>query len=192
MNKIKLLTASLVLFFAAGSAQAHLTAFGWKDNGNGTITMWGQHWHGDQAVPSTANGGVRIGIFGSDHTLWPVFQWTGVQNNMGGNTAGMDLMVSNGTIDGYDTDPHFSNNANENDWFYTDPLVLGNGTWGLFTGTNCCIDTMTAPGEFTITGISSVPGGTGPGTAPSGVPEPGTIALLGLGMLGLVVRKKKA
>ena len=51
---------------------------------------------------------------------------------------------------------------------------------------------MTAPGEFTITGISSVPGGTGPGTAPSGVPEPGTIALLGLGMLGLVVRKKKA
>ena len=196
MNKIKLFTALITCLFAAGSAQAHLTAFAWKDNGNGSITMWGQHWHGDQTVPSTANGGVRIGIFGTDDTLWPVFQWTGLMNNIGGDIAGMDAMVTAGTVDGYAVDSgNFSNIASQNDWFYTDPLVLGNGTWGLFTGTNCCIDTMSAPGQFVITGISSVPGGTGPGTVPNSnsVPAPGTLALFGLGLASLGFgRKKKA
>ena len=46
----KLLTTALTaaaLMGIAGTANAHLTAFGWKDNGNGTITMFGQHWHSE-------------------------------------------------------------------------------------------------------------------------------------------------
>ena len=60
----KVLMASFVasLVGVASTASAHLVAFGWKDNGNGTITMFGEHWHGDQSAPSTANGGVRIGV----------------------------------------------------------------------------------------------------------------------------------
>ena len=187
-GKLKtVLMASFVasLLAVAGTASAHLTAFGWKDNGNGTITMWGQHWHGDQTEPSTANGGVRIGDITTDQSLWPVFQWTGYVNNLGGTTAGMDAMVTNGTLTGYAIDGgNFTNNANENDWFFTNPFVLGNGTWGLFTGTNCCIDTMTAPKEFLITGITSVDPGTGPGGV-NNVPEPASLGLFGIGIAGL-------
>lgn len=186
-----ILVTGLSVFGLVGSANAHLVAFGWKDHGNGTITMFGQHWHGAQTTAYSDNGGVRIGDYGTDSSTWQLFQWTDVMNDIGGTIAGMDAMLTSGVLDGYAVEPNnFSDSASENDWFLTDPLVLGNGTWGLFTGTGCCIDTMSQPGQFVISGISSIPGGTGPGTAPSGVPEPTTIALLGLGLAGLSAARR--
>lgn len=191
MKKLLLASSVAVMLGMASAASAHLVAFGWKDNGNGTVTMWGQHWHGDQSAPSTANGGVRIGVFGTDPATWQVFQWTGFTNNLGGTVAGNDLLVTNGTLTGWAPETtNFSASPFENDWFFTDPLVIGNGTWGLFTGTNCCIDTMSNPGQFVLSGITSVPPGTGPGGARS-VPAPASLALLGSGLLGLAAMRRR-
>jgi hypothetical protein len=186
-KKVTLMIVALIAacFLSAAPAQAHLVAFGWNDNGNGTITMFGEHWHGDLSSPYSDNGGVRIGVFGSDNTLWPVFQWTGVMNNLD-----RDDMLASGQIDGYAVEP-VNGPTEYRDWLTTDPLVLGNGTWGLFTGTACCVDTMSAPGQFVITGISSVPAGTGPGQANPTIPEPATMALLGSGLLGFVGMRRK-
>ena len=179
--------AAAALVFTS-AANAHLVAFGWKDNGNGTVTMYGQHWHGDQSSPYSDNGGVRIGTWGTDPSTWQLFQWTGFVNNIGGNSTQNDALVTGGTLTGWAFEPtNWSNTSAENDWFFTDPLVIGNGTYGLFTGTNCCVDTMSAPGQFTLTGITSVPPGTGPG---GGVPDGGSFALYGLAFLGLCLARR--
>ncbi len=196
--KLRMILAVITLsaYSLLNVANAHIVAFGWKDLGNGTISMYGQHWHGNQTTPSSANGGVRIGVWDPALTAanqntasWQLFQWTSLINDMGGNAAANDALVAAGTLDGYATDPsNWSSNNFHNDWFVTSPLVLGNGTWGLFTGTNCCIDTMSRPGLFTISGISSVPGGTGPGNP---VPEPSTLAIFALGIMALASRRFK-
>lgn len=192
-KNLKIILAGLILsaYSLANVANAHLIAFGWKDLGNGTIEMYGQHWHGDQATAYSDNGGVRIGAWDNNVSAaaqntpsWQLFQWNSVMNNAGGDTTQNDALVTSGVLDGYAIEPsHWSNNSGQNDWFITAPLVLGNGTWGLFTGTGCCVDTMTEAGLFNISGISSVPSGTGPGSV--GVPEPLTFAILGFGILGL-------
>lgn len=50
MNWLKSMGLALgacCILLAATSANAHLVSFGWKDQGNGTVVLWGEHWHGD-------------------------------------------------------------------------------------------------------------------------------------------------
>ena len=188
IKKISVVCAGVLCL--AGQANAHLVAFGWKDLGNGTIRMYGQHWHGNQSSAYSDNGGVRIGTWDASASTqntasWQLFNWTGVMNDVGGDTASNDALVASGVLDGWAEDVGNRGNTNgHNDWFFTDPLVLGNGNWGLFTGTSCCVDTMTAAQLFTITGISSVPIGTGPGSATS-VPAPATLGMFALSLVAL-------
>lgn len=158
MAKVSLLVGFIALIWMASTAQAHLVSVGWTDNGNGTVTLWAEQWHGDQSAASSANTGVTIsGYDGNGDPVTPyTAAWVGVQNN-----TNRDDMVADGTLTGYDEGTGF--NGTYNDWFFTEPLVLGNGTWEFFTGTNCCIDTMSHPITVVLTGISSVPDGTGPG-----------------------------
>jgi len=185
MKLLKLLGALTALFLMSGSVQAHLVSFGWTDNGNGTVTLWGEHWHGAQTSPSTANGGIHItDVSGS----LPSFtaQWTGVQNN-----TTLASMMSDGTLTGFSANTGFAGSGTEHNWLYSSPIVIGDGDWSFFTGTTCCIDTMAAPVIVTLAGITSVPPGTVPGTPPSGVPEAGSLGLLGLGLIGMFVARRR-
>ena len=174
-NFVKSLGTVCAALLVSAAAEAHLVSFGWTDNGNGTVTLWGEHWHGNLTAPDTANGGITV----SDQSgTLPSFtaQWVGVLND-----TDRDVMVGNGTLTGYaDAGNGFAKN---NDWMFTEALVLGNGTWNFYTGPNCCIDTMGNPVTVVLDGITSVEEGTGPGAV--AMPEPGGLAIFGLGLAGL-------
>ncbi len=194
--------SAAALLLTAGTVSAHTVTFGWTDNLNGTVTLWNEHWHGDQIFPCSEgilcsdNGGLTISGDGSGSlasygmNAYTV-QWGGTLNN-----TNRDDMIADGTLLGYQDDPGNAGGGFYNDWLYTLPLVIGDGSWWFFTGTNCCIDTMSEPVLITLSGIGSVDPGTGPGgvTDPSVVPVPAALPLLGggLAVFGLLGWRRKA
>ncbi len=186
--------AAIAATLIATGASAHTVGLGWLDNGNGTITMFGEHWHGNQSTPSTANGGLGIFDTSSGAELFRT-QWIGVFNDVDETASSFGATgLGSSTLTGHAIDPGNHNGSSAyNDWLYSAPLTLGNGTWDFFTGTNCCIDTMTTKLRVTLSGIISVPPGTGPGdpTNPIPLPAAGWMLLAGIGGLAAMKRRKK-
>ena len=108
MLRLAMATAAAVIVGAA-AATAHTVTIGWTDNGDGTVTLWNEHWHLDQSFPCSegilcsANGGLTIsgdGTAGSyGHNPYTV-QWAGTLNN-----TDRDDMIADGTLLGYQDDP---------------------------------------------------------------------------------------
>ena len=173
----KLLLSAAALALSAGTANAHLVTFGWQETAAGTV-LWAEHWHGDLSSAYSDNGGIHItDSMGATITA----PWTGVINN---------TLVGALGLTGYAADPGNAGSGTYNDWMFTAPIPLGNGTYDFFTGTGCCVDTMTHPEEVTLTGITNV----GPGIGnPGAVPEPATWAMMlaGFGLLGASMRRKQ-
>lgn len=176
-KKLAIGAAAIALGSIGSAASAHMVQFGWDETPTGTV-LWAEHWHGTLAAPYSDNGGLTITDTATMTSI--VVQWTGVVN--GATTASLNLTGSqcdpvNGPCDG------------ENNWLHTAALPLGNGVYDFFTGTRCCVDTMTQPVRVTITGITQQPPGIGTGA----VPEPSTWAmmLIGFGATGYAMRRRR-
>ena len=172
---LALVASAAALALVASSAQAHLNTIGYKDNGNGTISLFGEHWHGNLSTPYSANGGLHI----SDGVTTVTTPWIGVINDT--PIAGMGFTGWGPTYTG--------GSDNYQDWMSTAPIAVGNGTYTFYTGPNCCVDEMDyGPVTLTLSGITSVPPGIG------GVPEPATwsMMIMGFGLAGAAMRRRKA
>lgn len=171
-----LLASATALISLTEAANAHLTTFGYIDNGNGTVTFYGEHWHGALSTPFSDNGGLHITDIATNQSI--TLQWINVINGK------------------FIPDMHFTGYASTNtggsgsygDWMVTQAHAIGNGTYDFYTGANCCVDEMDAgPVRLTLTGISSAPPGIG------GVPEPATWAMMmvGVGLTGYALRRRR-
>ena len=175
-NAIALLASAVALFSIAGTADAHLTTFGYIDNGDGTVTFYGEHWHGDLSAPYTANGGLHITDVSTAASV--TLQWTSVINN---------VLIPDMHFTGY-ASTNTGNSGAYGDWMVTQAYAIGDGTYDFYTGPNCCVDEMDdGPVRLTLTGITSAPPGIG------SVPEPATWAmmLMGAGMTGYAMRRRR-
>lgn len=195
----RLLLASSVLGLMATASNAHTIGIGWLDNGDGSVTLFAEHWHGDVTSAYSDNGG--LGVYDSGGNFLYKTPWVGTYINddlNGDGLAGSGLSSSPSLmLTGYEEDPanHLGFTYGTDDWFYSAPLVLGNGTWGFFTGTGCCVDTMSQILYAQVTGITSVGDGTGPGDVvdnPNIIPLPAAGWMLIAGLLGLGALRRRA
>ena len=175
MKFLTMVSAAAIAAAGFGSvANAHMVAFGWQETLAGTV-LWAEHWHGDLTSAYSDNGGLHITDVATLASI--TVQWHGVVNN----TAEAGLALT-----GAQADPGNCCRGAYNDWMFTDPIPLGNGIYDFFTGTACCVDTMSNPVRVTITGLTLPPG-------IGGVPEPASWAMLiaGFGLTGAVMRRRR-
>ena len=168
---------SVAAIAAAGfgtAANAHMVAFGWQATAAGTV-LWAEHWHGNLTNAYSDNGGLHITDTATLASI--TVQWNGVVNNTPEASLGLT---------GAQADPGNCCRGSYNDWMFTAPIQLGNGVYDFFTGTNCCVDTMSSPVRVTITGLALPPG-------IGGVPEPASWAMLiaGFGLTGAAMRRRR-
>ena len=175
MKFLTMVSVAAIAAVAFGTAaNAHMVAFGWQATAAGTV-LWAEHWHGNLTTAYSDNGGLHITDVVTNATT--TVQWAGVVNNTAEAALGLT---------GAQADPNNCCRGSENNWMFTAPIQLGNGVYDFFTGTTCCVDTMSSPVRVTITGLALPPG-------IGGVPEPASWAMLiaGFGLTGAAMRRRR-
>mgnify|MGYP000703970917 CR=1 FL=1 len=171
-KSFKALVAGSVLAVSAAGVQAHIVGIGWTFETNGDLTFDALHWHGAHA----AAGSLIV-----DGTS---YAFTTATHNTAAMT-GLDGALTNASYSSYAAGTLTATGSSD-DWMHVTISGLTAGAhsitaeWGPGGLTSWHVD-----GGLTNIQIVTPP--------PSNVAEPGSLALLGLGLAGLgFTRRKKA
>jgi len=153
-------------------ASAHLIYFAYDDLGNGTVDFYAQHYH---PITQTTGSGFKF----TDTTNSANF-YTAIWNDTIASTS-IDTLVGLGTFS--QTWDLAVGHASYNDsytgnWLVARGVSLANGIYNVSTVSPTAVDTPWTPlPQITVSNVT--------------VPEPSTLAVLALGLLGLASRRTK-
>jgi hypothetical protein len=169
VNMNKLLCGFLLLMGCFSmQASAHLIYFAYDDLGDGTVDFYAQHYH--SVSQATGSGFLFTNASNPADTYLAIWNDTiaskSINDFSGVFTQSWDLTIS-------------YNDTYSGNWLVARGVRLANGTYNVSTVNPTAVDTpwVSLP-QVTFTGVTSVP-------------EPSTLAIFALGMIGLASRRFK-